>query len=123
MELKTGPGPGLQFHPGHHKDLCAVKPLRDMLTPAMAVLLLFRICSGILVAPLLTLFPVYVEKQLHLTPVFSAGIRVLSVVSGGLVALVGGAVCDALGRKPAYLLAMTGVISAGMIFFLRSPAL
>ena len=33
------------------------------------------------------------------------------------------ALCDALGRKPAYLLAMTGVVSAGMIFFLRSPAL
>ena len=100
-----------------------MRPVRDLLTPAMTVLLVFQVCSGILAAPLLTLFPVYVERQLHLSPVFSAGIRVLSVLSGGAAALVGGAVCDALGRKPAYLLAMTGVVSAGMIFLVRDPGL
>jgi MFS family permease len=94
-----------------------------MLTPAMAALLVFQVFSGILVAPLLTLFPVYVEKELHLSPVFSANIRVLSVVFGGLVALVGGAVSDTLGRKPSYLLAMTGIIAAGLIFLVRSPGL
>ncbi|MGV3722712.1 MAG: hypothetical protein ACO1SX_17555, partial [Actinomycetota bacterium] len=82
------------------------------MTPPLIALLLFQVVSGALVAPLLSLFPVYVERDLGLSTVFSANIRILSVCSGGLVALVGGAVCDALGRKPAYLLAMTGVVAA-----------
>jgi MFS family permease len=97
-------------------------PLRETLTPALAVLFTFQVLSGMLVAPLLSLLPVYVEGHLGLSTVFSANLRILSVCSGGVVALVGGAVCDALGRKPAYLLAMTGVIAAGLLFLLQSPA-
>ncbi|MCC2669074.1 MAG: Major Facilitator Superfamily [Armatimonadetes bacterium] len=101
----------------------SLSPLAELATPALAVFFIFQVLSGILVAPLLSLFPVFVERHLGLSTVFSANIRVLSVCAGGVVALFGGALSDALGRKPAYLLAMTGVISSGLIFLLDSPPL
>jgi MFS family permease len=94
-----------------------------MLSPALGILLLFQLCSGVLIAPLLTLLPVYVERELGLPPTFSANVRILAGIAGGAVALAGGALCDALGRKPAYLLAMTGVVAAGLLFLTDSPAL
>ncbi len=97
--------------------------IREMLTPALGMLLLFQVFSGILVAPLLTLFPVYVERKLGLPPVFSANVRILSGIAGGITALFGGAICDRLGRKPAYLLAMTGVVAAGLLFLVPRPEL
>jgi MFS family permease len=94
-----------------------------MLNPALTTLLVFQVLSGILVAPLFSLLPIYVEKELHLTPDVSSNIRAFFVLMGGMVALVGGTVCDRLGRKPAYLLAMTGVVTAGLLFLLHDRSL
>src|SRR5579864_4683710 len=109
----------------YRKSLTArlLRPVSEMLTPALAALFCFQLLSGALVSPLLSLFPVYVERQLHLSTLFSAQVRIVSVIAGGIVALVGGAICDALGRKPAYLLAMSGIIAAGLIFLVRVPPL
>lgn len=90
--------------------------LRALLTPALGRLLLFQMLSGILVAPLFSLFQIYVERRLGQSTLFAAQIRILFSLMGGLMALVGGALCDALGRKRAYLLAMAGVILAGFLF-------
>jgi len=99
-------------------------PLREMLTPALTVLLLFQVVSGILVAPLFSLFPVYVETQLRLPSTFTSLIRVLFIVFGGVMAVAGAAVVDRLGRKPAYLVAMAGVIASGCLFLTHStPAM
>jgi MFS family permease len=92
--------------------------IRALLTPALGRLLLFQLCSGILVAPLFSLFQIYVERRLGLSTVFAAQIRFLFSLTGGLMALAGGALCDALGRKPAYLLAMAGVVLAGLLFLI-----
>ncbi|MBM3459604.1 MAG: MFS transporter, partial [Armatimonadetes bacterium] len=75
-----------------------------------------------LVSPLITLFPIYVEKVLGESPRLSGDVRMLFVAFGGLVALPGGAICDVLGRKPAYLLAMSGVVAGGCLFLTRDPA-
>jgi MFS family permease len=91
-----------------------------MWTPALGMLLLFQVLSGVLVAPLFSLFPVYVEKRLGLPPSFSGDIRLLFMLTGGATAFIGGAVCDRIGRKPAYLLAMTGVSVAGLMFLTRT---
>lgn len=112
--------------PTSHKPpaprLAALAPVREMMTPALGMLLLFQVLSGVLVAPLFSLFPVYVEAELHLKSSFTGNLRGLFAVQGGLVALFGGIVVDALGRKPAYLLAMTGVLASGGLFLARSPA-
>jgi MFS family permease len=47
----------------------------------------------------------------------------ISGITGGAMALAGGAVCDALGRKPSFLLAMTGITAAGLTFLTHSPLL
>ena len=88
----------------------------------LACLLSFQVISGLLVAPVFALFPVYVESRLHLTSDFSGLIRGLFVLASAVTAFLGGALCDAIGRKPAYLLGMTGVISAGALFMVPHPA-
>jgi MFS family permease len=89
-----------------------------MLTRALAVLLSLQVLSGVLVAPLFALFPVYVEGHLGLSPVFSGNIRIAFVVMSGVMAFAGGALCDRMGRKPAFLLGMTGVTASGFLFIL-----
>lgn len=100
-----------------------ISAVRAALTPALTVLLILQVFSGILVAPLLTLFTVYVERELHRAPEFAANVRLISGITGGAMALVGGAVCDALGRKRSFLLAMTGITAAGLSFLTPSPLL
>lgn len=99
-----------------------IEAVRGALTPALGALLLFQVFSGILVAPLLTLFPVYVERRLGLPPTVSANVQVLSGIAGGVMALAGGALCDLVGRKRTYLLAMSGVLATGLIFLTHNLA-
>ncbi len=95
---------------------------RDLTSSRLLLFFAFQIVSGILVAPIIALYPIYVEKVLHQTPLVSGNVRVLFVVFGGLGALPGGALCDFLGRKPAYLIAMTGVLAGGLLFLTASQA-
>lgn len=97
-----------------------LRRVRAALTPALATLLALQVVSGVLVAPLLSLFPVYVERVLGESPAVAANMRLLSGITGGAMALAGGAVCDALGRKPSFLLAMTGITAAGFVFLTPS---
>lgn len=99
----------------------ALAPVAEMLTPALTMLLIFQVLSGMLVAPLFSLFPVYVEDQLHLSSSFTGNLRSTFVVFGGVVALFGGTLVDRLGRKNAYLLAMTGVLASGGLFLTARP--
>jgi MFS family permease len=105
------------------RRLLLPEALREMLTPALAILLLFQVLSGVLVSPMFALFPVYVEKHLRMSTDFSGSIRGIFVLAGGVVALFGGAACDLFGRKPSYLLAMTGVMAAGLMLLTANHAL
>lgn len=91
-------------------------PIRDLLLPPILALLIFQVLSGVLVSPLFGLFPIYVEKVLRQRPEVAGDIRILFVVCGGVIAVIGGALCDRFGRKPIYLLAMTGVTAGGFLF-------
>jgi MFS family permease len=95
--------------------------LRALLTPALTLLLAFQVVSGIMVAPMFSLFPVYVEQELHLSSTFTALLRILFVALGGVVAVVGGFLLNWLGRKSAYVLAMSGVVATGAMFLTDSP--
>ena len=99
----------------------ALAPLRELWAPALALLLLFQLLSGILVAPLFSQLQVYIDTELHLRTTFSGGLRALFTGCGGVVAFLGGAIVDSLGRKPAYLVAMVGVIAAGGLFLWSDP--
>lgn len=91
-------------------------PVREMLTRAFTILLLFQLLGGLLVAPLFSLFPVYIEERLGLPATTTSLLRVLFVALGGVVALAGGALVDRLGRKRALLLAMLGVVASGGLY-------
>jgi MFS family permease len=100
----------------HGTAAAAPSPWRDLLSRTLVLVFVFQVISGILVSPMFSLFPIYCERILGLSTIFSGYIRIVFVVLGGVMALVGGALADALGRKPVYLLAMTGVISSGLLF-------
>lgn len=91
-------------------------PVRAMLTRAFTILLLFQLLGGLLVAPLFSLFAVYIEERLGLPATTTSLLRVLFVALGGVVALAGGALVDRLGRKRALLLAMLGVVASGGLY-------
>ncbi len=91
------------------------------LSRGLLVLLALQVVSGVLVAPMFSLFPTYVEGRLGLPAEFSGNIRALFMVTSGIMAFLGGGVCDAVGRKPSYLAAMTGVIAVGLLFLVRDP--
>ncbi|MFN3652806.1 MAG: MFS transporter [Armatimonadota bacterium] len=97
-------------------------PAREMWSPALSSLLFLQVLSGILVAPLFSLFPVYVEGHLHLPASFTGILRALFVLMGGITAFAGAYLVDLLGRKRAFLLGMTGVIAAACMFLTGSPA-
>lgn len=99
----------------------AVGPVREMLSPTLVVLLLLQVGSGLLIAPMLSLFLVYGERVLGLSTGFTGALRVLSVCIGGVVALVGGAVTARLGRKRTFLLAMTALNGCGLLFLVPDP--
>lgn len=82
----------------------------------LAALFALQFFSGFLVAPLFALFPVFVEGRLGLTADFSGNLRAFFVVTSGLMALAGGPLMDRMGRKPAYVLGMTGVLTSGLLF-------
>lgn len=94
--------------------------MRD-LPRGLVVLLALQVASGVLVAPMFSLFPTYVEGRLGLPAEFSGNIRALFMVTSGIMAFLGGGICDAVGRKPSYLAAMTGVIAVGLLFLVRDP--
>ncbi len=121
--LPAGPHSHLAVRHGERLPPAAQRSLnafRALLTPALTLLLAFQVLSGIMVAPMFSLFPVYVEQELHLSTAFTAGLRVLFVALGGVVAVFGAAWIDRLGRKASYVLAMSGVVATGAMFLSHS---
>ena len=62
-------------------------------------LLVISFFSTFLLAPLSILLPIYVEKELLRTPLFSGGLRALFLILGGLFAVPAGKLADDLGVK------------------------
>ncbi len=96
---------------------------RAVLTPELRVLLGLQLLSGILVAPMFSLFPVYVESQLGQPPGVTAAVRGLFVVLGGVVAFLSASIIRRTGVRTAYLLGMSGVVAAGGMFLSDMPPL
>jgi len=91
------------------------------LNRAFVGLCLVSLLSGLFSAPLMALFPVYVEADLGRVPLFTANLRALMLVLGGLSALVGGRLCDLFGLKRTLLLGLAGAVLNGLVFHASSP--
>ena len=76
-------------------------------------LLLVSFGISFLNAPRYALLPVYVEADLLRTPVFSAGLKAIFLILGGLFALPAGHLADRWGPKRVYLI---GHSNGGIVY-------
>jgi len=95
-------------------------PLADRRFLALLVVsFLVSFCN----APRYALLPIYVEAQLLRSPLFSAGLRSIFLILGGVFALVAGRLADRFGVKRIYLLGTLGPVVTGLVFLVGDPLL
>jgi MFS family permease len=90
--------------------------LSSLLNRKFISLLLVSFGISFLNAPRYALLPVYVEADLLRTPVFSAGLKAIFLVLGGLFALPAGNLADRWGPKRVYLLGTLTPALAALVF-------
>jgi len=83
---------------------------------AFVTLCLVFFLNAFFVAPFTALFAVYLEADLHRLPWFSGSLRGLLLALGGVFAVMGGRLCDLLGRKNTLLIGMSGAVLTGLVF-------
>ena len=81
---------------------------------AFLTLCLVSFLNGIFTGPFVSLFPVYVDVDLGRIPFFTGYLRSLTLVLGGIFALVGGRLCDLLGLTHGVPQVVTPVAMEGM---------
>lgn len=87
-----------------------------------AALCVIYFLNSFIVSPFASLFPVYVEADLHRQPWFTGYLRAIMLALGGIFAVVGGRMCDRWGRKPTLLFGLAGSMITGMVFNVTDPA-
>lgn len=87
-----------------------------MLSRAFLALCLVSFLNNFIAAPFSALFPVYIEADLGRTPLFTANLRALMLVLGGVFAVVGGRLCDLVGIKATLLVGLVGAALTGLVF-------
>lgn len=95
----------------------------ELLQRSFVALCLVCFLNSFAVAPFGSLFPVYVEADLERLPWFTGYLRALMLVLGGLFAVVGGHLCDVLGRKTTLLIGLSGSLLTGLVFRATHPAM
>lgn len=85
--------------------------------PLLGVLLL----SGIVIAPQAAFFPIFVEEQLGYEEVVVSTIISIGQFMGMIAAVIGGALCDTLGRKWTLILGLFGFVLGSLIYLTRAP--
>lgn len=88
----------------------------SLLGRAFVVLCGVSFLSGFFTAPFASLFPVYVEADLARVPLFTAYLKSVTLVLGGLSAVVGGRLCDLVGLKRTLLVGLVGTVLTGLVF-------
>ena len=96
--------------------------LKELLNHRFAALLVVSFLASFVSAPLYSsLLPAYVEAGLSRSPLFTAGLRGLFFMLGGLCSVPAGMLCDAFGIKRVLILGQFGPLLAGAIFFTGDP--
>ncbi len=93
--------------------------LRTLGRPIVALLTL-QLMGGMILAPHLTFFPLYLKDLGHSTIVI-ANIIAARQMAGLVAALLGGALSDSLGRKRTLLLGNVGYLVSSLAFLVLSP--
>ena len=99
------------------------EPLSVLLNRRIISLLVISFLASFVSSPLQSLLPVYVESGLMRTPLFSAGLRAVFFILGGLCSIPAGVLCDTFGIKRVFILGKLGPLLAGAIFLTGDPYL
>jgi len=94
-----------------------------MLNRRFVMLWIVMFVNGIASAPVIALFSVYIDADLHHTPLFAASYRAMFMLLGGLFSIAGGALSDSLGRKRTLLLGLSGTLALVSAFLVGNPFL
>ena len=98
--------------------------LKELLNRRFVALLVVSLLAGFVSAPLYSsLLPAYVEAGLSRSPLFTAGLRGLFFMLGGLCSVPAGMLCDAFGIKRVLILGQFGPLLAGAMFLTGDPYL
>jgi MFS family permease len=93
-----------------------------VLSPAVVIWGL-QFLTGLASAPSAALLAVYMEKVLHESLSFTASLKSIQLVLGGLAAPLAGHLADRLGYKRAYVWGMTSTVAACAVFLTGQPLL
>jgi MFS family permease len=83
-------------------------------------LLVLQLMSGMILAPHLTFFPIYV-KDLGYSTVVIANMAAAKLIAGLIASMIGGTLSDSIGRKYTLLLGNIGYLLSSFVFFVVSP--
>ena len=98
--------------------------LKELLNRRFVALLVVSFLASLVSSPLYSsLLPAYVEAGLSRSPLFTAGLRGLFFMLGGLCSVPAGMLCDAFGIKRVLILGQFGPLLAGAMFLTGDPYL
>jgi MFS family permease len=103
-----------------HPQSADPKSFWQTITRPTAALLALQLMSGMILAPHLTFFPIYV-KDLGYSAIVIANIAAAKQVAGLISSVIGGTLSDTLGRKRTLLLGNLGYLLASFAFLVVSP--
>jgi MFS family permease len=87
----------------------------------VVLLLAVQLLSGIVLLPQRSFFPIYLEEQLRYTTVFVSALVAVGQLLGMIASVIGGALCDALGRKWTLVLGLIGFVLGSLAYLIRAP--
>lgn len=102
------------------------KEQRNIVSPRahhwpVVALLIVQLLSGIVLLPQRSFFPIYMEERLEYTMVSVSAFVALGQLLGMIASVVGGTLCDSMGRKWTLVLGLTGFIFGSLAYLIRVP--
>jgi len=87
----------------------------------IALLLIVQLLSGVVLFPQRSFFPIYLEEQLRYAAVLISAFVAMGRLLGMVASVIGGALCDGLGRKWTLVLGLMGFVFGGLMYVIRAP--
>lgn len=85
------------------------------------LLLIIQLLSGIVLSPQRSFFPIYVAEELGYTAILISVFVAMGQLSGMVASVVGGMLCDALGRKWTLVLGLIGLVFGSLTYLAHVP--
>ena len=87
----------------------------------VAVLFLAQFMGGAIGGPQSSLFPVYLERDLAFAALTISLFSSVRQILGMVASVIGGTLCDSLGRRQTFVLGLSGIVAGSLIFQIQWP--